>query len=402
MLTYSFYESDTRVLQYTRALVARGDTVDVVALRREGTPEFEVLDRVNVHRIQSRQVNERSQLSYLLRILQFLIHSALVLTKKHLSKPYDVVHVHSVPDFLVFGAAVPKLFGARLILDIHDILPEFYASKFGAGPSSLIFKTLVHVEKLSIALSDHVIIANDLWWDRLTSRSVKPAKCTACVNYPDPELFYPRAKVHANNRFLILYPGTLNIHQGVDIAIRAFARVANEMPEAEFHVYGEGPAKDSLLRLRSELGLSERVIFHDFLPVPEIAEVMAKADLAIVAKRASSLFGNEAASTKILEFMSLGVPLIASRTRIDTYYHDDSMIKFFESENEMELAQAILELRNDAKLREELTANASRYVQEHNWREKSQEYLRLLDAVAAKKPPVGLGKEACQASATHH
>jgi glycosyltransferase involved in cell wall biosynthesis len=367
--------------------------VDVVALRREGMPGFEVLDRVNVHRIQSRQINERSQLAYLLRILQFLIHSAFVLTKKHLSKPYDVVHVHSVPDFLVFGAAVPKLLGARLILDIHDILPEFYASKFGAGSSSLIFKTLVRVEKLSIAFCDHVIIANDLWWDRLTSRSVKPAKCTAFVNYPDPEVFYPRAKVHANNRFLILYPGTLNTHQGVDIAIRAFAQVADKMPEAEFHVYGEGPAKDSLMRLRAELGLSERVILHDFLSVPEIAEVMAKADLAVVAKRASSLFGNEAASTKILEFMSLGVPVIASRTRIDTYYHDDSMIRFFESENELELAQAILELRNDAKLREKLTANASRYVQEHNWREKSQEYLRLVDAVAAKNSVSGRGRK---------
>ena len=47
-----------------------------------------------------------------------------------------MIHVHSVPDFLVFAALVPKLLGARIILDIHDILPEFYASKFGASKDS--------------------------------------------------------------------------------------------------------------------------------------------------------------------------------------------------------------------------------------------------------------------------
>lgn len=385
MLVYAFYESDTRVLQYTKALVARGDGVDVFALRKEGMPAFEVLDGVNVHRLQVRNVNERGPLAYLLRILLFLVRSACALTKQHLHKPYDLVHVHSVPDFLIFAAALPKLFGARLILDIHDILPELYASKFGVSPTSLVFKSLVWVERFSIAFSDHVIIANDLWRDRLISRSVKADKCSTVVNYPDPELFYRRGNLQRNGRFLILYPGTLNAHQGLDIAIKAFARVAGEMPEAEFHIYGEGPSKESLKSLSHDLGLSGRVIFHEFLPVREIAEVMAHSDLAVVPKRASSSFGNEAASTKIMEFMSVGVPVIASRTRIDTYSHDDSQIKFFESENEEDLAEAILLLRNDKPLRDKLTQNALQYVNEHNWASKSREYLQVVDSLGSEQ-----------------
>ena len=59
---------------------------------------------------------------------------------------------------------------------------------------------------------------------------------------------------------------------------------------------------------------------------------MSGADLGIVPKRANS-FGNEAYSTKIMEFMSLGVPMVVSDTKSDRYYFDDSVVRFFESGN---------------------------------------------------------------------
>ncbi|HEY6272595.1 MAG TPA: glycosyltransferase family 4 protein [Terriglobales bacterium] len=393
MLAYSFYESDTRILQYTTALTERGVTVDVIALRKEGTPAFEVLNGVSVYRIQSRRVNERGQIAYVIRIFRFLLIAAFILTKKHFSKRYDVIHVHSVPDFLVFAALVPKLLGARLILDIHDILPEFYASKFGVSSASRLFKLLVMTEKISSAFSDHVIIANDLWHGRLISRSVSQDKCTTVRNYPDARLFCSRPAPHKNGTFLILYPGTLNMHQGLDVAIRAFAKVRPEMPNSEFHIYGEGPTKPALVQLTHDLGLNGRVIFHNLLPVRAIAEVMARADLAVVPKRASSSFGNEAASTKIMEFMSLGVPIVASRTKIDTFYHDDSMVKFVESENESELANAILLLWRNPELRQQLVINACGYVKQNNWDQKKLEYLSLVDSlVSARCRPAGSGR----------
>ncbi len=215
VLTYSFYESDTRVLQYVQALVERGDTVDVIALRKAGALVVEVLGGVKVYRIQSRKVNEQNRLTYLARIVRFLLVSACVLGSRHFSQPYSVVHVHSVPDFLVFAAALPKLLGARVVLDIHDILPEFYASKFGLSAESRLFRILVLVEKLSIRFSDHVIIANDLWRERLLTRSTVAEKCTAITNYPDPKVFRPGRRRRTDERFVIVYPGTLNHHQGL-------------------------------------------------------------------------------------------------------------------------------------------------------------------------------------------
>jgi glycosyltransferase involved in cell wall biosynthesis len=385
MVAYAFYEGNARIQQYCNALVQRGHKVDVIALRRAGEQPHMNVKGVNVYGVQERVVNETRQVTYLLRILRFLLRSTMVLSKKHRSERYDLVHVHSVPDFLVFAALLPKITGAAIILDVHDILPEFYASKFGASKHSVLFKALVLVERVSAAFSDHVVVANHVWRDRLTSRSVRPEKCTAVCNYPDPSIFRRLGKTRNNDVFRIIYPGSLNSHQGLDIAIRAFAQVVTEAHNAEFHIYGEGPEKPALMELATALGLGGKVVFHDALPLERIAEEIANSDLAVVPKRASSTFGNEAASTKILECMAVGVPLIVSRTQIDTYYHCDETVKFFESGNDAALATSILELYMDSDARAALVRNATIYAQDNNWGAKQHIYFEVVAALIWKK-----------------
>jgi glycosyltransferase involved in cell wall biosynthesis len=331
-------------------------------------------------------VNEKGLLSYAIRILRFMLRSMLVLRRRHREHPYDVVHVHNAPDFLVFAAAFPKWKGVPVILDIHDLLPEFYASKFKVRHDSLVFGLLTFVERCCSAFANHVIIANHLWRDRLVARSSRTEKCSVVRNHPDLDIFVAQTgqEQKKSHTFLLTYPGSLNWHQGLDVAIRAFASVAEQIPDADFHIYGEGPAKPSLIELASELKMEGRVFFHDFLPSREIARIMAATQLAIEPKRATSAFGNEALSTKILEFMALGVPVIASKTMIHAYYYDDSIIQYYENDDETQLAEQILRLRRDPALRYRLVANAKKYVQENNWDARKHEYLGLVDSLVAR------------------
>jgi len=85
---------------------------------------------------------------------------------------------------------------------------------------------------------------------------------------------------------------------------------------------------------------------------------MAEADAGIVRNRVS--FGNEAFSTKIPEFMAVGVPIIASSTMIDRYYFNDSQILFFKSEDVDDLASKMGMLIEDAELRSRLVENGRR------------------------------------------
>jgi glycosyltransferase involved in cell wall biosynthesis len=378
MVAYTYYENDNRVMRYSDALVARGDIVDVLALRKSGQERSEDYRGVHLFRIQKRTMDERKgKLSYLLRMTRFLLSSFFILAWRQLRFHYGIVHVHSVPDFEVFAALVPKIFGARIILDIHDVVPEFYCSKFGVQKESLAFRALVAVERASIAFSHHTIIANDIWRERLIGRSVCAEKCTTVLNYPDLSIFHERPRRRQDDRFIVLYPGTINYHQGVDIAVRAFALLGDEAPRAELHIYGEGPDRDATERLIDSLSLHDRVRLFHMVPMVQVADIMAEADLGVVPKRRDS-FGDEAFSTKSLEFMALGIPVLMANTTIDAFYFNSSLVAFFESENARALANEIIRLYEDDKARTRLADNGREYVAQNNWYAKKENYFRLL------------------------
>jgi len=383
MVAYTFYETDTRVRMYAEALAQRGDDVDVIALGQYDQQPSEIIRGVNVFRIQKRTRNERTKAAYLLRLVKFLLLSAATLSLKHLRNRYDIVHIHSVPDFEVFAALIPKLLGARIILDIHDIVPEFYASKFGVKKNSRVHKALVFVEKISCWFANHIIIANHLWWLTLTTRSAPESKCSVVLNYPNRTIFRRRPRARNHKKFIINYSGTFNQHQGLDIAIRAFALIKDEEPRAEFHIYGEGPERANLSRLVEKCGLNERIFLNPWLPIEAVVQEMADADLGVVPKRNDG-FGGEAFSTKILEFMALGVPVIVAKTKVDEHYFNESVVKFFKPGDERALAQAMIEIIREQEVRDRLVYNANRFIEDYMWDKKQLEYLHLVDGLAKR------------------
>jgi glycosyltransferase involved in cell wall biosynthesis len=382
MLAYTGYEADNRVRRYAEALARRGDQVEVVALGEPGTEE---ISGVTLHRIQRRPDNERHKLTYFWRVLRFLIVSSIFLARRQKRVRFDLIHVHNVPDFLVFAAWYPKLCGAKLILDIHDIVPELFVSKFKSRSAGLYFKVLALIERLSTAFVDHVIISNHLWRKTLVSRSVAESKCSVYLNHVDPAVFYRRPRVRSDGKFIVLFPGSFHWHQGLDIAIEAFARMKEHIPQAEFHLYGGGGGtQPALTALAASLGLNGSVKFRGGVPLDKVPDLIANADLGVVPKRADT-FGNEAYSTKIMEFMSQGVPVVVSKTAIDSYYFDDSVVRFFPSGDVTALADAMVSIAEEKPLREALIAGGYGYADRNSWDRKKQEYFKLVDSLTTHK-----------------
>lgn len=382
MVAYTFYETDNRVRRYAEALAKRGDKVDAIALSRDGKQRLETLRGVTVYRIQKRLIDERGPFTYLWKLLMFFMRSAWLTTIKHLQEPYDVIHVHSVPDFQVFATLIPKMLGARVILDIHDIVPEFYASKFKVSEQSWVYRALLLAEKISIAYSDHVIISNHLWQGKIIKRAVRPNKCTTIINYPDLSIFSPRpTQLRVHDDFVMCYPGTLNWHQGLEVAVSAMVLLRDKAPRLKFLIVGDGPEREKLKAIVKAERLEDRIELRGFTPIEEVAEIMNSIDLGVVPKRKDS-FGDQAFSTKIMEFMSKGVPVLASRTTIDEYYFNESILTFFESGNAEDLAAKVLDLMQDPEKRCALTMRASEFIGENNWDVKKEEYLALVDSLA--------------------
>jgi glycosyltransferase involved in cell wall biosynthesis len=386
MLAYTEYECDNRVRRYAETLVKRGDQVEVIALSSPlCTAPKETICGVTVYRIQYRNKDEKHRWNYAWKLLRFLLSSSRTIARLHALNHYDVIHIHNMPDFLVFAAWYPKLRGAKLILDIHDLTPEMFASKFAVKSTNLYVKLLKAVERVSTRFVDHVIVSNHLWRDTLLSRSVAIDKCSVLINHVDSAIFYRRPRRRDDGKYIILFHGGFQWHQGLDIAIEAFAEVRAKLPAAELHLYGGGSQKITaeLQSLAQHLSLSESVKFCGFVPLDKIGEVVADADLGVVPKRANS-FGNEAYSTKIMEFMSQGVPVIVSRTKIDTYYFNERTVRFFRSGDKDALAEAILDVAGSEELRDSLIAQGLEYVQLNGWGEKKREYLDLVDTLSSQ------------------
>jgi glycosyltransferase involved in cell wall biosynthesis len=383
MLVYSNYEIDGRVRRYAETLARRGDHVDVIALTDGKRPLGQVtLKGVNVYRVQRRQPDERSKWTYASRLLRFLFVSSVFLTRRQHRDRYDLVHVHNVPDFLVFAAWYPKVAGAKLILDIHDIVPELFGSKFGGKSNRLYVKMLKAIEKASAAFVDHVIVSNHLWSAKLIARSVPKDKCSVFLNNVDQAIFFPHPRARKDDKIVIAFPGTFQWHQGLDLAIEALALVRKQVPNAELHLYGNGRLEGDLRGLADRLGLNGSVRFFSSVPLDRMPEVMADVDLGVVPKRADG-FGNEAYSTKIMEFMSQGVPVIVSRTKIDTYYFDDTVVRFFPSGDVQGLADAMLELIRRKDMRDSLSVRGRDYVAKNSWDVRKQDYFDLVDSLTA-------------------
>ena len=96
------------------------------------------------------------------------------------------------------------------------------------------------MERVSASFANYIIIANHLWLDKYAKRTRSADRCTAFVNNVDANIFAPAKAKRSDGKLIVLFPGGLQWHQGVDIALRAFSEVRKELPNVEFHIYGDG------------------------------------------------------------------------------------------------------------------------------------------------------------------
>jgi glycosyltransferase involved in cell wall biosynthesis len=158
--------------------------------------------------------------------------------------------------------------------------------------------------------------------------------------------------------------------------------VKDRMPEAELHIYGEGPATQSIASLVECHGLADVVKLRPPVSIDAIARVMADADLGIIPKRAEG-FGNEAFSTKSLEFMACGVPIVIARTQVDGAFFDTSIVTFFEPGVAESLAEAMLSNYRHPEERLARAERAASFVASMDWATKLPSYLRIVDGLSA-------------------
>ena len=373
---------DTRVEREAHAILQRGYKVDVICVGEPGEPSREVLDGLTFYRLRLARRRGMGAAIQLLEYITFLVVAGVKLCLLDLRRRYDVVHVHNVPDFLVFAAIWPKLRGARVILDIHDLMPEFFASRFGGGGSSRLGGLVRLQERLAIAFADHVITVTEQWRQQLVDRGVQPAKVSVVMNLPNDEIFRPIPLVARtpDEPYTLLYHGTLTHRYGIDLLIEAVARARDEIP-VRLLIHGRGESLPILQQQAAALIADGTIRFSkQLVPTPELPRLLAVADVGVVPNRLDG-FTDGILPTKLLEYVALGIPAIVARTSATSHYFDETMVRFFAPGDVFELKAAIVELYRQPEEARALAQRAMAFAEQHTWRATADTYARLVDGL---------------------
>jgi len=382
MLAYAHYMNDARIKSYVRTLEDHGHRVDVVALRSEGETSVEHRPTGTIYRVMDKYQGD-SKLAYAWSYLKFFLKAFAFLALRSFRNRYDVVHVHNMPNVLVFAAVVPKIFGARLLLDVHDLMTVNYMAKFHVDEHHSRVKILKTEQRVAAVFADHVICADHNQKDYLVEHcGVAAKKITVLMNLPNAELFGapPAAKQRTDGAFRIVYHGTIAHRLGIDLILRAVALVGDRIP-AELWMYGAGDYLPDALALCSELGLNEKAHFsRAFFPVEQIPEIVCGMDLGIIGNRRNLACDKYMLPVKLLEYVYLSVPVVAPRLEVINHYFDDTMLRFYEPENVEEMAAAVVQLYQSREERERLAHSALSFYQKHNIKAQAKRYLEILTA----------------------
>jgi glycosyltransferase involved in cell wall biosynthesis len=307
------YFRDTRVQREVAALLDRGHSVHVLCLRDAGEPLREHRGRLMISRMPLRHSAGAGLAGRLAEYVVFLVLVGLGVAALHMRRRLDLVQVNSPPDVLVFAALVPKLTGARVLLDLQEPMPEFFATKLGVGERHRAVRLIAAFEQWGIRFADAALTVTEQMRQAFVARGACPDKITVVMDGSDEEVFDPARfsrRVRDDGKFVLVSHGTIERQYGLDTAIRAVARLAAPIPSLELRIVGDGSQRAELQRLACRLGVSDRIVFScGFVPIDELVATLASSDVGVVAMKQDG-FRDRTLAGKMFDFITMGIPMV--------------------------------------------------------------------------------------------
>lgn len=345
MVTFSPYPFDSRPRRALDAFVSEGASVDLICLGSRNAPWHETHRSFRVLRIPLKQ-DRRGKIGYVYRYAAFIFVSTLVFALRTLARRYDLVYVHNMPDILVVSGLIPKAFGAKIVLDQHDPMPELWTTIFGSAANGKSVNLLKRLEKWSMARADLVITVNLACQRIFSRRSCTLDKILIVMNAPDSSIFpFHEPREHrgtekaATKPFVLMYHGTMVERNGLDLAIEALALARDKMPTAELRIYGPRTSfLDQVMETVQARGMQDIVHYCGPRRVEDLVSEIEACDVGVIPNRRNA-FTDINTPARIFDYLIIGKPAIAPSTPgIKDYFPDDSLV-FFESGNAMDLAK---------------------------------------------------------------
>jgi glycosyltransferase involved in cell wall biosynthesis len=362
-----------------------GFAVDVLAHRRPGEARCENVQGARVIRAPLLHKQGTSGFKLAFEYLAFTFAASLTALVLGVRRPYRVIHVSNPPDILMLAAAWPKVLGARVIFDVHDFSSDLFALRFGDRPGSrLIERMLLETERLAGRAADVVLVPHEPYRRQLIARGTPADKIKVVMNSVDERLLPAnapntlRSESRSDGPFRVVYHGTLTPHYGVDVLVEAVPLIVAEVRNVRAEIYGEGDSLPALCALADRLDLRDRVYFSGkSLAHGDVLAAVAGASVGVVPnypQRHDQL----ALSGKLLEYVALGIPVVAADLAATKEHFSDDEVLYFAPGDPESLAAAVVSIARDQEAARRRAVEARRRYEAYRWPRYAREYAQAL------------------------
>jgi len=388
IVVHAAFPADPRIRREADALLAGGYEVDVFALRERGEPHEEQSGALRVLRLPVRRLFTGFA-GHLAEYLAFTGLAALRLTREHRRRHYALVQVATLPDFLVAASTALKLTGVPLLLDLHEDMPAFFDDRFASAPLRPMRTLIRAAARASAAMANAIVTVHEPLREVSLARGVPPDKITVVMNSADDRIFdpsrHPRRGFMEDGELRLVHHSSLQRIYGLEVAVRAVAQIGDRLP-LRLDVYGDGPYRQQIAATVADCGAGDRVELHGRVPLDELPRVLAGSDIALVPSLPEPYL-ELSLSTKLLEAVAMGVPVIASDLATFRAHFTPGAVRYVPGGDPAALASAILELADDPERAAAMAAEAQRQARPYAWPIQAGRYLEVVDRLVASKGP---------------
>ena len=353
------------VYYLSKSLAKSGGKVYVVTCDFPGAPHHEIVDGVEIFRIDSYK-NPSPNFATWVYLMNVNMQKEAAALANGLGGKIDVFHAH---DWLVADAGIglKHVFRKPLLATIHSTEIgrrngiHYDYERMIHGTEAWLTYEAWRVICCSDYMVSHVKWAFGLPGDKLV---MVPNGVNADVyaKAEKDDLSQFRSRFALPEEKIVLYVGRLVHEKGVHVLVNAIPKVLEKV-NAKFVIVGNGYMKEQLSNLVKNIGLAHKVLFTGFVDDETLRRLQKCADVSAV----PSLF--EPFGIVALEAMAAKSPVVVSDTGglSEIVEHDVTGVKVYPN-NPDSLAWGITKVLLDETYANRIRRNASKKVEEkYDW-----------------------------------
>lgn len=358
----------TSIETFRTNLRALGHTVDLVA------PDYLTpsADETGVLRVPARRVPldpEDRFMSYRW-VMQHLDRFRI--------EKYDIIHVQTPFVAHYLGTRLSRLLGVPCVETYHTFFEEYLYHYIPLLPRKLLRFAATRFSRHQGNSLDGMVVPSHPMLQVLQSYGITTPTEVIPTGIP-PESFVPgdravfRQKYGiAQDRPTLLFVGRVAHEKNIDFLLKVVDRVRNDIADVLFVIAGEGPARESLAREVTALGLGANVMFLGYLNrQTELNSCYCSADIFIFASR------TETQGLVLLEAMAQGVPVVSTAELGTRDVLREGQGVWIAREELGDFSRKVVGMLGDAQARKVLGMSGCDYAHEWSASRQAQQMVRF-------------------------